>query len=68
MVALGGAVGSMLRYLLACIWPATGCNSIPIGTLATNVPMWWVAFPLALWEHCFNARLAATNSFVCCYV
>lgn len=37
MVALGGAVGSMLRYLLACIWPATGCYSIPIGTLVANV-------------------------------
>jgi CrcB-like protein len=37
LVALGGAVGSALRYALSWLWPATQNGGLPLGTLAANV-------------------------------
>ena len=37
LVALGGAVGSTLRYALSWLWPATQNGGLPLGTLAANV-------------------------------
>lgn len=37
LVALGGAVGSALRYTLSWLWPATQNGGLPLGTLAANV-------------------------------
>lgn len=37
-VALGGAIGSVGRYLVSAIWlPAAGPHAVPWGTLAVNV-------------------------------
>ena len=37
LVAVGGAVGSALRYALSWLWPATHNGGLPLGTLAANV-------------------------------
>ncbi len=37
LVALGGAVGSALRYALSWLWPATQNGGLPLGTLAANI-------------------------------
>ena len=37
LVALGGAVGSALRYTLSWLWPATQNGGLPLGTLAANI-------------------------------
>ena len=37
LVALGGAVGSALRYALSWLWSATQNGGLPLGTLAANV-------------------------------
>ena len=37
LVALGGAFGSALRYLLGWLWPATNTGGLPLGTLTANV-------------------------------
>ena len=37
LVALGGAFGSALRYLLGWLWPATSNGGLPLGTLTANV-------------------------------
>ena len=37
LVALGGAFGSALRYLLGWLWPATINGGLPLGTLTANV-------------------------------
>ena len=37
LVAVGGAVGSALRYALSWLWPATQNGGLPLGTLAANV-------------------------------
>ena len=37
LVALGGAVGSALRYALSWLWPATQNGGLPLDTLAANV-------------------------------
>ena len=37
LVALGGAFGSALRYLLGWLWPATNNGGPPLGTLTANV-------------------------------
>lgn len=37
-VALGGAVGSVARYLVTAVWmPAAGPHAMPWGTLTVNV-------------------------------
>ena len=37
LVAVGGAVGSALRYALSWLWPATQNGGLPLGTLAANI-------------------------------
>ena len=37
LVALGGAFGSALRYLLGWLCPATNNDGLPLGTLTANV-------------------------------
>jgi len=37
LVALGGAFGSALRYLLGWLWPAINNGGLPLGTLTANV-------------------------------
>ena len=37
LVALGGAFGGALRYLLGWLWPATSNGGLPLGTLTANV-------------------------------
>ena len=37
LVAVGGAVGSALRYALSWLWPVTQNGGLPLGTLAANV-------------------------------
>ena len=37
LVALGGAFGSALRYLLSWLWPATNNGGLPLGTFTANV-------------------------------
>lgn len=37
LVALGGAVGSALRYALSWLWTATQNGGLPLGTLAANI-------------------------------
>lgn len=37
LVAVGGAVGSALRYALSWLWTATQNGGLPLGTLAANI-------------------------------
>ena len=37
LVAVGGAVGSALRYALSWLWPATQNGGLPLGTLGANI-------------------------------
>ena len=61
LVALGGAVGSALRYALSWLWPATQNGGLPLGTLAANILGCLVI-------GCCNDRLAVANGSGCWFV
>ena len=37
LVAIGGGLGSIMRYLLTYIWPLNNTNTLPVATLIANV-------------------------------
>jgi len=37
LVAIGGSLGSIMRYLLTYIWPLNNTNTLPVATLIANV-------------------------------